>query len=47
MEEDNWNEIDDEELIEDPSERVIRRLRKDHKITDEEEDFWLGFNRTA
>jgi len=47
MNEEEWDEFGDEEFIEDPSERVIRRLRRNHEISDEEEGFWLGFERTA
>jgi hypothetical protein len=41
-----WDEFEDEEFIEDASEKVIRRLRRNDEISDEEEGFWLGFNQT-
>ena len=47
MDEESWDEFGDEEFIEDSSERVIRRLRRDGEISDEEEGFWLGFVRSA
>jgi hypothetical protein len=39
----DWDDYEDEEFVEDASEKVIKRLRKNDEITDEEEGFWLGF----
>jgi hypothetical protein len=46
MDEEDWDEFDDEEFIEDPSERIIRRLRRNDEISDGEEGFWMGFNES-
>jgi len=48
MEDEYWDEgFEEEEFIEDPSERVIRRLRRNDAISDEEEGFLLGFTKSA
>ncbi len=31
----------------DPIDRIIKKLRTDNELTDEEEGFWLGFQRAA
>lgn len=43
-----WDEdFEEEDTADDPTEKLIRRLRNNHELSDEEEGFWLGFQRAA
>jgi hypothetical protein len=40
------DEFEDDEFAE-PIDRIIRRLKNDSLLEDDEEGFWLGFQRAA
>ena len=45
-EDDTYDGFEDDEFAE-PIERIIRRLKSDSLLEEDDEGFWLGFQRAA